>query len=289
MLSSKFIAATISSHRQSFPERKSRQFSRLTESDRNQRKPHSSPKRRSTCRTGRCCRQTELRKKERWTGQASFKLLVKTCPLVLIHQADDAVQDEVSLPEHTVIRCICLYTAQALKIGQLVRQEEINNILVTTADATQGHESALSVVVTIVSRSAVDTQRKNPSGRWDRVDVALEPTNHKIVLLDKAESVKVKLEETPLKTFDEIFGEGWWDNDKAEEWHKLTLFHHQIDRQNTQLGQLEPNSTDQNPHLTGLLAWHFQIFGGFAFVPSAFSEYFIQCFEFQFYGFGFVH
>uniref|UniRef100_A0A914HPG1 Homeobox domain-containing protein n=1 Tax=Globodera rostochiensis TaxID=31243 RepID=A0A914HPG1_GLORO len=79
--------------------------------------------------------------------------------------------------------------------------------------------------------------------------------------LDKAESVQ--LEEKPFKIIDEIFGEGWWDNDKDEEWHKLTLeqnFHHQIDRQNTQigqiepnstaqLGQIEPNSTDQNPPL----------------------------------------
>uniref|UniRef100_A0A914HQM5 Uncharacterized protein n=1 Tax=Globodera rostochiensis TaxID=31243 RepID=A0A914HQM5_GLORO len=67
-------------------------------------------------------------------------------------------------------------------------------------------------------------------------------------LLDKAESVQL---------FDEIFGEGWWDKDKAKEWHKLTLEHnflHQIDRQNTQIGQIEPNSTDQlgqiEPNLT---------------------------------------
>uniref|UniRef100_A0A914H0M3 Uncharacterized protein n=1 Tax=Globodera rostochiensis TaxID=31243 RepID=A0A914H0M3_GLORO len=55
------------------------------------------------------------------------------------------------------------------------------------------------------------------------------------------------------KQIDEIFGEGWWDNEKDEEWNKLTLeqtFHYQIDRQNTQLGQIEPNSTDQNPPLT---------------------------------------
>uniref|UniRef100_A0A183C410 Sema domain-containing protein n=1 Tax=Globodera pallida TaxID=36090 RepID=A0A183C410_GLOPA len=31
--------------------------------------------------------------------------------------------------------------------------------------------------------------------------------------LDKAESVNVKLEQTALKTFDEIFGEGWWDKE----------------------------------------------------------------------------
>uniref|UniRef100_A0A914H408 Secreted protein n=1 Tax=Globodera rostochiensis TaxID=31243 RepID=A0A914H408_GLORO len=69
--------------------------------------------------------------------------------------------------------------------------------------------------------------------------------------LDKAESVE--LEETPLEIIDEIFGEGWWDNDKAEEWHKLTLEQnalHQIDGQNTQFGQIESNSTDQNPPLS---------------------------------------
>uniref|UniRef100_A0A914H9E4 Transposase n=1 Tax=Globodera rostochiensis TaxID=31243 RepID=A0A914H9E4_GLORO len=69
--------------------------------------------------------------------------------------------------------------------------------------------------------------------------------------LDKAESVKVKLEETPLKTFDEIFGEGWWDKGESEDLKTPppTNFgqnvHHQIDRQNTQIGQIEPNSTDQ--------------------------------------------
>uniref|UniRef100_A0A914HP75 Uncharacterized protein n=1 Tax=Globodera rostochiensis TaxID=31243 RepID=A0A914HP75_GLORO len=69
--------------------------------------------------------------------------------------------------------------------------------------------------------------------------------------LNKAESVKVKLEETPLKTFDEIFGERWWDKGEAEDLKTPapTNFgqnvHHQIDRQNTQIGQIEPNSTDQ--------------------------------------------
>uniref|UniRef100_A0A914HSF2 Homeobox domain-containing protein n=1 Tax=Globodera rostochiensis TaxID=31243 RepID=A0A914HSF2_GLORO len=69
--------------------------------------------------------------------------------------------------------------------------------------------------------------------------------------LDKAESVKLE-----LKTFDEIFGEGWWDKGEAEDLKTPapTNFgqnvHHQIDRQNTQIGQIEPNSTDQNPPLT---------------------------------------
>uniref|UniRef100_A0A914HU15 Uncharacterized protein n=1 Tax=Globodera rostochiensis TaxID=31243 RepID=A0A914HU15_GLORO len=69
--------------------------------------------------------------------------------------------------------------------------------------------------------------------------------------LDKAESVKLE-----LKTFDEIFGEGWWDKGEAEDLKMPapTNFgqnvQHQIDRQNTQIGQIEPNSTDQNPPLT---------------------------------------
>uniref|UniRef100_A0A914HRK2 Uncharacterized protein n=1 Tax=Globodera rostochiensis TaxID=31243 RepID=A0A914HRK2_GLORO len=69
--------------------------------------------------------------------------------------------------------------------------------------------------------------------------------------LDKAESVKLE-----LKTFDEIFGEGWWDKDETAKDLKMpapTNFeqnvHHKIDRQNTQIGQIESNSTDQNPTL----------------------------------------
>uniref|UniRef100_A0A914HR85 Uncharacterized protein n=1 Tax=Globodera rostochiensis TaxID=31243 RepID=A0A914HR85_GLORO len=64
--------------------------------------------------------------------------------------------------------------------------------------------------------------------------------------LEKGESVKLE-----LKTFDEIFGEGWWHKGEAEDLKTPapTNFgqnvHHQIDRQNTQIGQIEPNSTDQ--------------------------------------------
>uniref|UniRef100_A0A914HPL2 Uncharacterized protein n=1 Tax=Globodera rostochiensis TaxID=31243 RepID=A0A914HPL2_GLORO len=76
--------------------------------------------------------------------------------------------------------------------------------------------------------------------------------------LDKAESVQLEeLEELPLQTFDELFVDEWWDKDEAAEDLKTpapTNFgqnvHHQIDRQNTQIGQIEPNSTDQNPPLT---------------------------------------
>uniref|UniRef100_A0A914HRE9 Transposase n=1 Tax=Globodera rostochiensis TaxID=31243 RepID=A0A914HRE9_GLORO len=93
---------------------------------------------------------------------------------------------------------------------------------------------------------------------WILILVAFFGTNS----LDKAECVKLE-----LKTFDEIFGEGWWDKDEAEDLKTPapTNFgqnvHHQIDRQNTQIGQnepnstdqfgqIEPNSTDQNPPLT---------------------------------------
>uniref|UniRef100_A0A914HNU1 Uncharacterized protein n=1 Tax=Globodera rostochiensis TaxID=31243 RepID=A0A914HNU1_GLORO len=82
---------------------------------------------------------------------------------------------------------------------------------------------------------------------WNLILVSFFATNS----LEKAESVQ--LEEAPLKIIDEIFGEGWWGKDKAEEWDKLTLEQnafHQIDRQNTQFGQIEPNSTDQNLPLT---------------------------------------
>uniref|UniRef100_A0A914I3Y3 Secreted protein n=1 Tax=Globodera rostochiensis TaxID=31243 RepID=A0A914I3Y3_GLORO len=80
---------------------------------------------------------------------------------------------------------------------------------------------------------------------WVLIFVSFFATNS----LDKAESVQLEeLEELPLQSFDELFVEEWWDNDKAEEWHKLTLeqnVHYQIDRKNAQLGQIEPNSTDQ--------------------------------------------
>uniref|UniRef100_A0A914H9D0 Transposase n=1 Tax=Globodera rostochiensis TaxID=31243 RepID=A0A914H9D0_GLORO len=75
--------------------------------------------------------------------------------------------------------------------------------------------------------------------------------------LDKAESVQFEeLEELPLQTFDELFVEEWWDKDEADDLKTPapTNFrqniHHQIDRQNDQLGQIEPNLTDQNPPLT---------------------------------------
>uniref|UniRef100_A0A914H9J6 Uncharacterized protein n=1 Tax=Globodera rostochiensis TaxID=31243 RepID=A0A914H9J6_GLORO len=83
---------------------------------------------------------------------------------------------------------------------------------------------------------------------WILILVSFFATNS----LDKAESVQLeKLEELPLQTFDELFLDEWWDKDEAAEDLKTppTNFgqnvHHQIDRQNTQIGQIEPNSTDQ--------------------------------------------
>uniref|UniRef100_A0A914HPK1 Uncharacterized protein n=1 Tax=Globodera rostochiensis TaxID=31243 RepID=A0A914HPK1_GLORO len=78
--------------------------------------------------------------------------------------------------------------------------------------------------------------------------------------LDKAESVQLEeLEELPLQTFDELFVDEWLDKDEAEDLitPAPTNFgqnvHHQIDRQNTQIGQIEPNSNDRNPSLTEIL------------------------------------
>uniref|UniRef100_A0A914H441 Uncharacterized protein n=1 Tax=Globodera rostochiensis TaxID=31243 RepID=A0A914H441_GLORO len=77
-----------------------------------------------------------------------------------------------------------------------------------------------------------------------------------INLRDKAESVQTeRLEELPLQTFDELFVDEWWDNEAEDlKTQAPTNFglnvHHQIDRHNTQIGQIEPNLTDQNPPLT---------------------------------------
>uniref|UniRef100_A0A914H114 Uncharacterized protein n=1 Tax=Globodera rostochiensis TaxID=31243 RepID=A0A914H114_GLORO len=85
---------------------------------------------------------------------------------------------------------------------------------------------------------------------WILILVSFFATN----LIEKAESVE--LEELPLQTFDELFVDEWWDKDEAEDLRTPapTNFgqndHHQIDRQNTQIEQIETNSTDQNLPLT---------------------------------------
>uniref|UniRef100_A0A914HN86 Uncharacterized protein n=1 Tax=Globodera rostochiensis TaxID=31243 RepID=A0A914HN86_GLORO len=88
---------------------------------------------------------------------------------------------------------------------------------------------------------------------WLLILVLLFATNS----LDKSESVQLEeLEEMQLQAFDELFVDEWWDKDEAEDLKTPapTNFgqnvHHQIDRQNTQIGQIEPNSNDRNPPLT---------------------------------------
>uniref|UniRef100_A0A914HR60 Uncharacterized protein n=1 Tax=Globodera rostochiensis TaxID=31243 RepID=A0A914HR60_GLORO len=83
---------------------------------------------------------------------------------------------------------------------------------------------------------------------WILILVAFIVTNS----LDKAESVQLEeLEELPLQTFDELFVDEWWDKSEAEDLKMPapTNFgqnvHQQIVRQNTQIGQIEPNSNDQ--------------------------------------------
>uniref|UniRef100_A0A914HNR3 Transposase n=1 Tax=Globodera rostochiensis TaxID=31243 RepID=A0A914HNR3_GLORO len=81
---------------------------------------------------------------------------------------------------------------------------------------------------------------------WILILFAFFTTN----LLDKAESVKLE-----LKTFDEFLEKAGGTKGEAEDLKTPppTNFgqnFHQIDRQNTQIGQIESNSTDQNPPLT---------------------------------------
>ncbi|KAL3108870.1 hypothetical protein niasHT_015048 [Heterodera trifolii] len=140
------------------------------------------------------------------TEQTVIKLPVKDSPIVLIHQGEEAEPDELSrstsnraqsdtamfvlwrlaraVPQDTIIRCICLYTAQMLEVARLVRDQGLSNVLVTTADATQGHESALAVVITTVSRNTVDTNNDQPFWAMpNRINVALSRAGHGLVVI----------------------------------------------------------------------------------------------------------
>uniref|UniRef100_A0A914H691 Uncharacterized protein n=1 Tax=Globodera rostochiensis TaxID=31243 RepID=A0A914H691_GLORO len=89
---------------------------------------------------------------------------------------------------------------------------------------------------------------------WILILVSFFATNS----LDKAESVQ--LEELPLQTFDELFVEEWWDNEEAEDLQRPPTIFGQIEHNSTDqnpprtesdhFGQIEHNSTDQNPPLT---------------------------------------
>uniref|UniRef100_A0A914IE11 Uncharacterized protein n=1 Tax=Globodera rostochiensis TaxID=31243 RepID=A0A914IE11_GLORO len=73
---------------------------------------------------------------------------------------------------------------------------------------------------------------------WILILVSFFVTNS----LDKAESVQLEeLEELPLQTFDELWVNEWWDKDEAENLKTPAP---------TNFGQIELNSTDQNPPLT---------------------------------------
>ncbi|KAL3080613.1 hypothetical protein niasHS_012957 [Heterodera schachtii] len=138
------------------------------------------------------------------TDQTAFKLPKKGVPLILVHQSTPAQRDEVSTSSAnpgqtdtamralwrlarafpgTLIRCICFYAAQALEIERLVAQQEIPDILVTTADATQGHESSLAVVVTTCSvlDSGADSQPFWADAA--RVDVAISRASHGMIII----------------------------------------------------------------------------------------------------------
>uniref|UniRef100_A0A914GX66 DNA2/NAM7 helicase-like C-terminal domain-containing protein n=1 Tax=Globodera rostochiensis TaxID=31243 RepID=A0A914GX66_GLORO len=150
---------------------------------------------------GRCDAERAL-----LTGQDAFKLPMRGSPLILIHQRDQAERDETSLsslnqrqsvtamevlrvltevfsPEVT-IRCICLYASQAQDIARRVRETEgLGHVRVTTADATQGHEAMLAVVVTTCSQINPDAEGNPFWASADRVDVALSRASHGLVLI----------------------------------------------------------------------------------------------------------
>jgi len=177
---------------------------------------------------------------------SQLKLPKAGSPLILIHQVDEAERDAVSmssynpgqtwtalrilwrlvnvLPPDSSIRCICLYGTQANDIEREVQaEEEINGrVLVTTADATQGHEADVTVVVTTVS----EFQEKSAEGKepfWcdpDRVNVSLSRARHGLVLignlhiLEQKKGWKEFLAEAKQKTI--IVGQDYLDVIRVE-------------------------------------------------------------------------
>uniref|UniRef100_A0A914H978 DNA2/NAM7 helicase-like C-terminal domain-containing protein n=1 Tax=Globodera rostochiensis TaxID=31243 RepID=A0A914H978_GLORO len=140
----------------------------------------------------------------RMTAQTAFKLPVSGVPLILIHQRNDAQRDEVStsstnseqsdtamrviwrlrraMPDAS-IRCICFYTAQRRELAALVEREGVDGVVVTTADATQGHEAELAVVVTTCSVLDRDAGTEPFWAQASRVDVALSRARHGMVVI----------------------------------------------------------------------------------------------------------
>lgn len=137
---------------------------------------------------------------------SAFKLPQRGCPIVLVHQSDEMMADAIStsslniahsgtamrvirelvhsLAPGSSIRCICLYTAQAADIERRVKEEDFVNVMVTSVDATQGHEADVTVVVTTCTQARVEADGREPFwGHPERVNVALSRARHGLVII----------------------------------------------------------------------------------------------------------
>lgn len=135
-----------------------------------------------------------------FTGNQNFKLPVQNSPLLFIHITDQMEQEDTSFSSsnprqtdatiallkvyvehfHGTIRVVCLYAGQAADISRRCSEDGIDNIIVTTADSTQGYEADLTLVVTTLSG------RSEQVGFWAdeaRVNVALSRSRHGLVLI----------------------------------------------------------------------------------------------------------
>ncbi|KAL3077397.1 hypothetical protein niasHT_030428 [Heterodera trifolii] len=78
------------------------------------------------------------------------------------------------------IRVVCLYAGQTTDIAQRCNEESIEEVIVTTADSTQGYEADLTIVTTTLSG------RSEQVGFWAeeaRVNVALSRSCHGLILI----------------------------------------------------------------------------------------------------------
>ncbi|KAL3093415.1 hypothetical protein niasHT_027422 [Heterodera trifolii] len=109
-----------------------------------------------------------------FTKNNNFKLPVKDSPLLFMHITDQMEQEETSFSStnprqtdatiallHTLvphfqgtIRVVCLYAGQTADIAQRCNEESIEEVIVTTADSTQGYEADLTIV-TIASGNRI--------------------------------------------------------------------------------------------------------------------------------------
>ncbi|KAL3122360.1 hypothetical protein niasHT_004009 [Heterodera trifolii] len=135
-----------------------------------------------------------------FTKNNNFKLPVKDSPLLFMHITDQMEQEETSFSStnprqtdatiallHTLvphfqgtIRVVCLYAGQTADIAQRCNEESIEEVIVTTADSTQGYEADLTIVTTTLSG------RSEQVGFWAeeaRVNVALSRSRHGLILI----------------------------------------------------------------------------------------------------------